>query len=140
MYRVGLRSNRPLKDTKDKVPFPITARQSGSVGNIQLGMGGWRVQRRRRKIKGNLTVFITQKERGGNPKHHSLRYEILSSQRSSAGSVCSSFSGFCSPYINFKCWNEHAEYIHVELSTFHLHFVLAKQISIHLVGWNTLWS
>lgn len=133
LYYVGLRSDRPLRSVKDKVLFPITAHQSGSVGNIQVKMGGWGWKR---KIKGNLTTFITQKEREKSPNIicSITKYFVLTVRPGNTGS---SFSRLYSAYMRLKFWNEQTDYINVKLSTFHLHFPLTKQITIHLVGGKT---
>lgn len=118
----GLRSSRPLKGMKDKVLLPIMAQQSGSVGNIQLEMGGCRVQRRKRRIKGNLTVFSAQKEREESPNIVCSVTRCFISMASTR-STGSRLSMFCHASINLKVWNER-EYISVNVnaSTFHLNF------------------
>lgn len=125
LYCVVLCSNRLLKGMEDKVLFPIMVHQSGSVGNIQVKMGGWGGKR---KIKGNLTTFITQREREKSPNI------ICSITKCFVSTVCtrntgSSFSRFNSAYMNLKFWNEHTEYfICIFLSQNKLAFTLLVQI------------
>lgn len=113
------------------------ARQSGSVGNIQLEMGGCRVQGRKRKIKGNLTILYHTKGKRGKPKQHLLRCEMFRIDGERSELQTSSFSRFCSAYINLKFCNEHEYMYACKVKCISFTFLRSqKQISIHVFGWN----